>query len=77
MARKRIYRHDIRCPECGSNWVCKNGHKKNGKQKYICNDCNRYFTENPDKVYLTKEEKKKIISMFVEEMYQSVIARVI
>ena len=37
---------------------------------------NRHFTENPDKVYLTKKEKKKIISIFLEEMYLSAIARV-
>ena len=25
MTRRRIYRHDIRCPECGSNWTRQNG----------------------------------------------------
>jgi hypothetical protein len=24
--RPRKYRHDIRCPECGSNWCVRNGH---------------------------------------------------
>ena len=38
---------------------------------------NTYFTENPDKVYLTKKEKKKIISIFLEEMYPLAIARLI
>lgn len=31
------------CPECGSNETRKNG-KKAGKQRWICKDCNRYFT---------------------------------
>ncbi len=31
MARKRIYKHDVRYKKCGSNWVCKNGHQKNNK----------------------------------------------
>jgi transposase-like protein len=76
MGKKRVYRHDIKCPECGSNWVSKNGHQTNGKQKYRCNDCNRTFTENPERVYLTKDEKDKIISMFSEGNTQSAIARI-
>ena len=36
---------------------------------------NTHFTENPDKVYLTKKEMEEIISIFLEEMYQSAIAR--
>ena len=23
MARSRVYRHDVRCPDCGSNWMRK------------------------------------------------------
>ena len=33
MARSRVYRHDIRGPECGSNWMRKNGFT-NGRQAY-------------------------------------------
>ena len=31
MARPRVYRHQARCPECGSNWMPKDGHSK-GRQ---------------------------------------------
>ena len=40
MARLRVYRHDIRCPDCGSNWMRKNGFT-NGRQAYLCGDCQR------------------------------------
>ncbi len=31
------------CPHCGSIDLVSNGHnKKNGKQKYYCNGCDRY-----------------------------------
>ena len=43
MARPRAYNHDIRCPECGSNWMPKNGTSK-GRQVYRCGDCGRYYT---------------------------------
>ncbi|NCQ92412.1 MAG: IS1 family transposase, partial [Microcystis aeruginosa LG13-03] len=32
------------CPECQSNHINKNGHKK-GKQNYICVNCGRQFIE--------------------------------
>ncbi len=37
MARERTYRHDIRCPDCGSNWMRKDGLSR-GKQSYRCGD---------------------------------------
>ena len=38
MARPRVYRHDVRCPECGSNWMTKDSTSK-GRQVYHCGDC--------------------------------------
>ena len=38
MARPRVYRHDPRRPDCGSNWMRKDGFT-NGKQAYNCGDC--------------------------------------
>ena len=42
MARRRVYRHDVRCPDCGSNWMPKDGFT-NGKQAYRCGDCRRRY----------------------------------
>ena len=25
MVRARVYHHDVRCPDCGSNWMRKDG----------------------------------------------------
>ena len=33
MARPRVYRHQARCPECGSNRMPKDGYSK-GRQVY-------------------------------------------
>ena len=47
MARSRVYRHDVRCPDCGSNWMRKDG-LSGGKQRYCCGDCGRrYLPEGP------------------------------
>ena len=44
MARSRVYRHgpDVRCPDCGSNWMRRDGFT-NGKQAYGCGDCRRRY----------------------------------
>ncbi len=42
MVRPRAYRHDVRCPDCGSNWMAKAGHSK-GRQRYKCGDCGRTY----------------------------------
>ena len=42
MARPRVYRHQVRCPECGSNRMPKDGHSK-GRQVYHCGDCGRRY----------------------------------
>ena len=31
---QRVYRHDLRCPHCGSNWLPKYGCSR-GKQTYV------------------------------------------
>ena len=46
MARARTYRHDLRCPHCGSNWTPKAGHSR-GQQTYRCGDGQRRFTPGP------------------------------
>lgn len=32
-----------KCPYCGSTFIIKNGHRKDGIQKYKCNSCDRSF----------------------------------
>jgi len=70
----KVYRHDIRCIECGSNWVVKNG-KQKGKQTYLCRDCNRRFTPEAQRVHHPKDKKQQAISMFCEGMPITAIAR--
>jgi transposase-like protein len=56
----------MQCPECQSNYVNKNGHKK-GKQNYICVGYGRQFIDcyQPYKSYSKKEVKRKGIKMSV------------
>ena len=65
MARPRTYRHDVRCPSCGSNWVCKYG-KSGAHQKYRCNDCNRYFVPDAQRHMFTEEIRQQAVKMYCE-----------
>ena len=31
MARNRVYRHDVRCPGCGSNWMRNTDTRRDGR----------------------------------------------
>ena len=65
MARSRVYRHDVRCPDCGSNWMRKDG-CTNGKQAYSCGDCRRRCV--PEGAYRRPSAavKERGIAMYTE-----------
>jgi len=74
MAKARVYRHDIRCPHCGSNWCIKYGHA-NGKQTYRCNDCLHRFTPQATRHAYPNHIKQEAIRMYCEGMSVSSISR--
>ena len=75
MGRPRKYTHDKRCPECGSNWVIKDGHA-NYKQQHKCKDCGRRFTEGATVTKYAQSVRDEAISMYCEGMSFGAIARV-
>jgi len=74
MARARTYRHDVRCHDCGSNWMRKNGQSL-GKQSYKCGDCNRLYV--PDGAYHrpSAATKAKGVQMYLEGSSMSAVGR--
>ena len=58
----------MECPECQSEHIRKNGHKR-GKQNYICADCRRQFVENP-KAHrgYSDDERRNCLRMYVNGM---------
>lgn len=38
------------CPICGSIHIVRNGHRKDGKQRFICRDCNKSFVINTNSI---------------------------
>ena len=76
MARARVYRHDIRDPDCGSNRMRKDGHTRD-QQLYRCGDCQRCY--RPDGAYRRPGPAVKIqaLEMYVAGASLSAIGRVV
>ena len=66
----------MRCPECGSERVVKNG-KQLGKQTYLYKLCHRRFTPNATKVHRPSHEKRKAIELYMNGMSIRAIAKVL
>ena len=65
----------MKCPECGSEYIRKNGHRQH-KQNYICVGCGRQFlTEYEPKGY-SEEVKRLCLKMYVNGMGVRGISRV-
>ena len=65
----------MKCPECGSEHIRKNGHRQH-KQNYLCVGCGRQFlTEYEPKGY-SEEVKRLCLKMYVNGMGVRGISRV-
>ena len=76
MARARTYRHDLRCPHCGSNWTPKDGHSR-GKQTYRCRDCLHRFTPEGNRHHFPETVKRQALEMYAEGTGIAAIGRVL
>ena len=74
MARARAYRHDMKCPHCGCNWLPKDGRSR-GKQTYRCRDCNYRFTPDGNRQYYSEQFKRDAVAMYQEAGSIAAVAR--
>ena len=75
MARARTYRHDLRCPHCGSNWTPKDGHSR-GQQTYHCRDCHHRFSPTGNRHYYPQMVKDQALDMYGEGSSLAAIGRI-
>ena len=67
----------LRCPECKSKRVTKNGHTRHGKQNHECQKCDKQFSENPENKRITASEKEQIKKLLLERISLRGICRVV
>ena len=74
MARARVYRHDIRCRRCGSNWMPKDGHTRQAsvQMRRLQEEIYRQKIGN-----LNEHAKRQAVQMRVEGASVSAAARVV
>ena len=75
MAHPRVYRHDVRCPECGSDWMPKDGASK-GRQVYHCGDCGRRAIPAAANQRPGAADQERTLAMYQEGSSLSAIARI-
>ena len=56
------------CLHCGGNHVRKNGHRKNGLQKYMCVSCNKSFMITTNIIYSGTHKDISVWRKFLECM---------
>ena len=65
------------CPNCDSSRIVKNGRIHNGKQRFKCNECNRQFVENPEKIIMNQEKRELIDRLLLEKLSLAGISRAV
>lgn len=67
----------MKCPNCGSNKVKKNGTSHTGKQNHYCNECNRQFLESGADWFISNEQKELVSKLLKERISLAGIVRVV
>jgi transposase-like protein len=57
---------NLLCPYCKSDKLVRNGHAPNGKQRYVCQACQRYSRECPSPRGYSEERKEEILRAYQE-----------
>ena len=76
MAGQRAYRHDMRCPHCGSNRMPKDGRAR-GKRTYRCGDCKYRCDPDGDRHYYSSKVIDWALAMYAEGASVAAIGRAI
>ena len=66
----------MNCPDCDSIEIVKNGFIHNGKQKYLCKNCDRQFVENPQNRIILQSQWKVVDKLLLEKIPIAGISRV-
>jgi len=56
----------IKCYHCGSENIVRHGLTKNGKQRYLCRDCQRSSREDPQPNGYTEQQREQILRAYEE-----------
>ena len=67
----------ISCKNCNSNQTVKNGHTKNGNQRYLCNNCDYRFTSDTTFRKNDFYFKNKAVQLWLEGLSYKLISEIL
>ena len=73
---QRAYRHDLRCPHCGSLWMPKAGFSR-GKQTYRCGECHHRPSPEGNRHYHSPQGKGLAWELYGEGLSIAALSRVL
>ncbi len=62
----QTFTQSLRCSHCGSQHLFSNGHAKNGKLRFQCQDCKKYGRQNPGSNAYDEHTKALILAAYQE-----------
>lgn len=63
------------CPHCGCVHAVRNGHQKNGAQRYVCRDCGKSFVVTANSIAAGTRKGLRVWEKYVECMMQGLSLR--
>ena len=66
----------MKCPNCDSQTIVKNGWRENDKQNHRCLSCNRQFVELPENKLIPEKDKERIRKALLERVSLEGICRI-
>jgi transposase-like protein len=57
-----------RCPYCGKTHIVRNGHRKDGVQKFMCMDCRRSFVPTTNTIFSYSHKPLSVWKSYINEM---------
>ena len=76
MAQPRVYRDEMQCPRCGSNWLPKYGRSR-GKQTCRCGQCLYHFIPESEHPHQPERVRSMAVAMYAEGSSIEAISRVL
>ena len=63
------------CPICGKTHISRNGHRKDGTQRYICRDCGRSFVASTNTIVSSTKKKLSVWEKYIDCMMNGMSVR--
>jgi transposase-like protein len=76
LVSEQRFTHGVVCPICGSvGHASRNGHRKDGKQRYICKDCDKSFVSNTNSITSGTRKDYSVWKAYIQCMVNGLSVR--